>query len=72
MEKNLQPLLPRGTPIYESYDGVNTSTMDLSFAPKNLTNLLTRYGILITDHGSDNWTIESLFEVYIDKSSATL
>ncbi len=71
MEKDLQPLLPRGTPLYESYDGVNASTIDLLFASKNLTNLLTRCGILITDHGSDHRAIESLFEVSIDKNPAT-
>ena len=54
MEKDLQLLLPRGTSTYESYDGVNASTIDLLFASENLTNLLTRCGILITDHGSDH------------------
>ncbi len=71
MEKDLQLLLTRGTPTYESYDGVNASTIDLLFASKNLTNLLIRCGILITDHGSDHQAIEILFEVCIDKSPAT-
>ncbi len=72
MEKDLQLLLPRATPTYESYDGVNSSTIDLLFASENLTNLLTRCGsILITDHGSDHQAIESLFEVCIGKSPAT-
>ncbi len=50
---------------------MNASTIDLLFASENLTNLLTRYGILITDHGSDHRAIKSLFEVCIDESSAT-
>ncbi len=71
MGKDLQLLLPRDTPTYKSYDGVNTSTIDLLFAFENLTNLLTWCGILITDHGSDHRAIESLFEVCIDKIPAT-
>ncbi len=71
MEKNLQLLLPRGTPIYKSYDAGNASTIDLLFASENLTNILTRCGILITDHGSDHRAIESLIEVCIDASQAT-
>lgn len=70
IEKDFQLLLPRGKSTYESYDGVNASTIDLLFASENLTNLLTRCGILVTDYGSDHRTIESLLEVFIDESPA--
>lgn len=72
MENDLQLLLPRGTSTYESYDGVNTSTIDLLFASENLKNLLTQCGISTTDHGSDHRPIECLFEICIDENPATL
>lgn len=36
LENDLRLLLARGTPTYESYNGVNTSTIDLSLASQHL------------------------------------
>lgn len=70
LENKLQLLLPRGTPTYESYNGVNSSTIDLSLASQHLTNLLIKCEILPMEHGSDHWAIEILFEISFEEDLA--
>lgn len=67
LENDLQLLLIRGTFKYESYNGVNSSNIDLSLASQHLINLLIKCKILLVEHGSDYWAInihlEMLFEI---------
>lgn len=46
LENSLQLLLTRGTPTYESYNGVSSSTIDLTLASQHLANLLIECNIL--------------------------
>ena len=68
MEKDLQLLLPQGTPKYESYDEMNASTIDLLFTSEDLTNLLTSCGILITDHGSNHRAKKVCLKIVLTKA----
>lgn len=70
LENNLQLLFSRGTPTYESYNGVNSSTIDLSLASQHLTNLLTKCEVLPMEHGYDHRAIEILFEISFEKDLA--
>lgn len=71
-ENNLQRLLSRGTPTYESYNGVNSSTIDLSLASQNLIDLLLKCEVLPIKHGSDHRAIDILFELSFEEDLAPL
>lgn len=66
MENNLHLLLSQGTPVYKSFNGVNSSTINLSLASKNLTNLLTECKILLTEYGFDHRAINMRCEILIN------
>lgn len=59
-------------PIFESFDGVNFSTIDLSLAFIPLSNLFTKCKILLTDHASDHQAINMRFQILIKEDQAPL
>lgn len=72
LENNLQLLFSRGTPTYESYNGVNSFTIDLLLASQHLTVLLLKCEGLPIKHESDYRAIDILFELLFEEDLALL